>query len=63
MSEERKHIPVSPNGKDKRSLSAVTRHQAIKNIKEQHSNKTWAELKEEGWIVLDTSGPPQQEMY
>lgn len=63
MIEEKRYVPVSPKGKDQISLSAVTRHQAIKNIKEQSSNETWADLIEAGWRIIDTSGPPQQELY
>jgi len=63
MSEAKRYIPVSPKGGDQRSLSADTRHQAIMNIKEQSNNETWAELIEAGWRIIDSSGPPQQELY
>ena len=63
MFEEKRYIPVSPKGKDKSLLSANTRHQAIANIKAQSDNETWAALIEAGWQIIDTAGPPQQELY
>lgn len=63
MTEAKRYIPVSPTGKDQSLLSADTRHQAIKNIKEQSNNELWIDLVEAGWRIIDTSRPPQQELY
>ena len=66
MSEAKRYIPRSPSGVSMDLLSADTRHQAIANIKAKYpveGAEHWKELQKEGWIVIDTSGPPQQEMY
>ncbi|MCK5606263.1 hypothetical protein KAR91_30465 [Candidatus Pacearchaeota archaeon] len=66
MSDEKRFIPRSPSGKSLEGLGADTRHQAIANIKAKYpveGKEHWKELQKEGWVVIDTSGPPQFEMY
>ena len=66
MSEEKRYVPVSPKGKDQSLLSADTRTQAIANIKAANPSESrlhWKELQEQGWVVLDTDSPVQQQLY
>jgi hypothetical protein len=66
MNEEKRFIPRSPSGQSMESLGSATRHQAIANIKAKYpveGIEHWKELQKAGWIIIDTSGPPQFEMY
>ena len=63
MSEAKRYVPYSPDGRSRNDLSADIRHQAIGNIKEQFGGETWANLVEQGWRIIDTEGCPQFEMY
>ena len=66
MSEAKRFIPRSPEGKSREDLGDYTRHDAIANIKAKYpveGAEHWKELQKEGWIVIDIESPVQQEMY
>jgi hypothetical protein len=63
---EKRFIPRDPKGKSMEHLAADIRTQAIAKIKAAYPSDSWnhwKDLQEEGWIVLDLEGPPQQELY
>ncbi|MCK5610691.1 hypothetical protein KAR91_52950 [Candidatus Pacearchaeota archaeon] len=63
---DKRYIPRDPRGRSMESLASDLRSHAIRNIKEAYPSESfthWKDLQEEGWKILDRSGPPQIDMF